>query len=325
MAADVLDMLLREGWSCEYLSSSSGLPPSSSIYRNIHGLNLTRPGCGDLDVHWHALHAALFAGADHPFWNDSVALRVRSADTRALNPSDQLLHACVHGFTRNVVAPIRWIADAVTVLRTSSVDWSRVLSSARELRVTFPLAVTLSFLKECFQAEVPEDILEELTASHNGGEDRRYFDALDAMGTAQRRWSRIARYHYEKQRRIRLGLHPLLRWLVRMISGPSSFTAYVCGSTGAQPNYRQNTLLPSAPSPTKQTAFWIDRSVVIKSPRRIRLNALGTPAQQFQLCSRWIFGNAGRWNRALADEVIEYITLDALELFLVLIQTRSIS
>jgi hypothetical protein len=210
-ASDVLNMLLREGWSGEYLSSSSNLAPSSSIYRNIHGLNLTRPGCGDLDVHWHALHAALFPGADRPFWNDSVALRVRSADTRALNPSDQLLHACVHGSARNVIAPIRWVADAMTVLRTSSVDWQRVVYIARELRVTLPLGLTLSFLKESFQAEVPEDILEEFTASSGRGEDRRYFDALDAVGTAKRRWSRIARYHYEKQGRIRNGLHPLLR------------------------------------------------------------------------------------------------------------------
>jgi hypothetical protein len=210
-ASDVLNMLLREGWSSEYLSSSSKAPPSSSIFRNIHGLNLTRPGCGDLDVHWHVLHSSLFPDADRPFWNDSVALRVRSADTRALNPSDQLLHACVHGFARSVVAPIRWVADAVTVLRTSSVDWHRVLYIAGELRVTLPLGLTLSFLKECFQAEVPEDILEEFTASSSRREDRRYFDALDAVGTAQRRWSRIARYHYEKQRRIREGLHPLLR------------------------------------------------------------------------------------------------------------------
>lgn len=210
-ASDVLNMLLREGWSGEYLSSSSNVPPSSSIFRNIHGLNLTRPGCGDLDVHWRALLATPFPGADRPFWNDSVALRVRSMETRALNPSDQLLHACVHGFSRNVVAPIRWIADAVTVLRSSSVDWRRVLYIARELRVTLPLELTLSFLKECFQAEVPENILEELTASPSGGEDRRYFDALDAMGTVERRWSRIVRYHYEKQRRLRKGLHPLLR------------------------------------------------------------------------------------------------------------------
>jgi hypothetical protein len=208
-ASEIVKKLLRGGWSCEHLSS--GLRHNSYVYRHIPALPFTSSEFGSLDLHWYVLHAAPFPGADRPFWKDSVPLRVKSAETRALNPSDQLLHACLHGFARNLVAPIRWIADAATVLRTSSVDWNRILNLARELRVTLPLRLTLSFLKERFQADVPRDFLDQLSNSGITGEDRRYFDAVDALATVEKHWSRIARFHYEKQRRIRLKAHPLLR------------------------------------------------------------------------------------------------------------------
>jgi hypothetical protein len=225
-AADVMSRLLREGWTSEYLSSSPR--KNSYVYRHIHGLPFSRTGCGSFDLHWHALHVATFQGADFSFWIDSVPLRVKSIETRALNPSDQLLHVCVHGFARNVVAPIRWIADAITVLRTSSIDWNRVLHVARELRVTVPLSLTLSFLNETFRADIPGDVLGELTASAVVAEDWRYFNALNALATVKKHWGRVARYHYEKQKRMRHDLHPILR-LALLPHDLGAYTAYQLG------------------------------------------------------------------------------------------------
>ena len=132
VAGDVIDRLQRDGWSAaDYCSEA---PRNSYFYRHIHAIALAHPQHGEFDLHWHVLHAATFPGADSAFWADSVPLSLNTIATRALNPTDQLLHVCVHSFNPTGVAPIRWIADALTILRTSQMDWSRLVRSAEHLR-----------------------------------------------------------------------------------------------------------------------------------------------------------------------------------------------
>src|SRR5579863_8835818 len=132
LAPDVIGRLQRDGWCAGAYFSQA--PQNAYFYRHIHGIAFTHPDHGEFDLHWHVLHAATFRGADRAFWDDSVQLSLSTISTRALNPTDQLLHACVHGFTSNLVAPIRWIADALTILRTSQMDWNRLVGLARHLR-----------------------------------------------------------------------------------------------------------------------------------------------------------------------------------------------
>ena len=140
---DVIARLERDGWSTDVYFPDA--PKIDYFYRHIHGISFKHPRYGDLDLHWHLLSNATFPGVDRPFWSDSVPLRVNTVTTLALNPTDQLLHACVHGFAANHVSPIRWIADAVTILRTSQINWARLVKLSRDLRVSVPMHATLCF------------------------------------------------------------------------------------------------------------------------------------------------------------------------------------
>jgi hypothetical protein len=205
-ARDVVGRLLGDGWSSEAYCSEA--PQNTYFYRHIHATSLTHPDHGVFDLHWHVLHAATFPGADRAFWDASIPLRLDTIATRALNPTDQLLHACVHGFTVNEVAPIRWIADALTILRTSPVDWDRLVKLAERLRVSIPLAATLGFLRDTFPTPIPGGVLVQLAAVRADASERRYFARLTKL---DRTGPEIFAENWERHRRANRDMPPVLR------------------------------------------------------------------------------------------------------------------
>lgn len=204
-APEVIGWFQREGWSSLYYRANA--PRNPYFRRHTHAFPLEDPHYGILDLHWHALAEATFEGADLPFWSDSVELAVNKIRSRALNPTDQLMHACVHGFTANAQPPIRWVADAVMVLRSSDVDWTRLLTLASELHVTVPLGSCLSFLRATFQAPIPEQVVRQLQAVLVDHAERRYFETLVHQNAD---WREVLAYNLERNRRANRDRNPLV-------------------------------------------------------------------------------------------------------------------
>jgi hypothetical protein len=206
-ARDAIDRLQRGGWVNDYFFADA--PKNVYFLHHVHGISFKHAGYSDLDLHWHVLYDATLAGVDGPFWTDSVPLQVNSLVSRTLNPTDQLLHACMHGYAANIdVAPIRWIADSVTVLRTGSVDWARLLRLSRELRVTVPMHATLSFLRAAFSADIPAVLIDRLASVPVKTTERRYFDRL---ARAEIDWRSITADNLERHRRANRNRNAILR------------------------------------------------------------------------------------------------------------------
>jgi len=85
-------------------------------------------------------------------------------DTRTLNPTDHLLQICAHGLTWVENPPIRWAADAMTILQVADggLDWSRLVRVAEERGVAYELSASLGFLNAALNAEIPAEVLESL-------------------------------------------------------------------------------------------------------------------------------------------------------------------
>jgi Uncharacterised nucleotidyltransferase len=154
-AEAALDALAAAGWT-----------PVTDAPRRVflavrHAEELARGDGARIDLHWNALWQP---GRDDAFWDASVDLELHGQRTRALCPSDELLHACVHGAAWNAVPPIRWVADALTVLAQAgdAIDWERLVAQARAREVTYTLAEALGYLAERFEAAVPAGAVEEL-------------------------------------------------------------------------------------------------------------------------------------------------------------------
>ncbi len=175
---------IRDGWQ------PGCIPPSAHevpyFYRFRHAINLTHPDHGGVDLHWHVLLEATFEGADKLFWEGSVPLQIKSAATRMLNPADQLLHTCMHGYPYNPMPPVRWVADAMTILRTTTVDWQRLLHVAEELHVSMACLECLTFLNDFFAVNIPGFVIESLANIRREAREERYFQRMANPGA--RRW-----------------------------------------------------------------------------------------------------------------------------------------
>jgi hypothetical protein len=116
----------------------------------------------EVDLHWHALYQATFHGADAAFWESAEPLEFEGMAVEVLCPSDELLHAMVHGPAWNEIPPMRWVADAMTVMRAAAIDWDRLLRLTRRLRVTLPMRAACDYLARVFDAPIPERVLSGL-------------------------------------------------------------------------------------------------------------------------------------------------------------------
>ena len=179
---------VQEGWVPDCIPASA--PQTDYFFRFRHVVDLAHPQEGTVDLHWHVILEATYRGADLHFWEGSVPLQVKSVTTRALNPADQLLHTCLHGYPYNPMPSIRWIVDAVTILRTSTVDWERMVRVAGDLRVTIPCAEALEFLNREFDACVPQQAISSLAACPVRASEARYFRRMANPG-ARRWWETI--------------------------------------------------------------------------------------------------------------------------------------
>ena len=77
-----------------------------------------------------------------------------------------LLHTIVHGVRWSEVPPLRWIADAMTVLRdpVEPLDWDRLLAVAEAIRASHRLRLGCEHLRDGFAAPIPAATIARLAA-----------------------------------------------------------------------------------------------------------------------------------------------------------------
>lgn len=151
-------VLGEEGWR------SLSWRPELFDTRFEHALALYDAARNSVDLHCHLLMASCGPNADLPFWEGSRPLEIEGTPTRTLCTTDHLLQACVHGLNWVRVPPIRWVADAITVLRAAphDVDWDRLDHLVRELAMALPVTAALGYLRRVFDAPVPAGTMRRL-------------------------------------------------------------------------------------------------------------------------------------------------------------------
>jgi hypothetical protein len=161
-----------------------------------HSLGFAGRDGGNLDLHWFSLWQP---ASDEPLWRAAVALELGGASTRAPCAEDQLLLACVHGTPWSPLPPFRWIADAVTVIRSAGpeLDWERLGAEATRRRLTVATASALAYLREEFGAAVPDSALAGMRAVPASRHERAAFRAAgrpdSPLRTLRMAWDRYRR------------------------------------------------------------------------------------------------------------------------------------
>jgi putative nucleotidyltransferase-like protein len=150
--------ILRQlGWSPE-----DDVTPSFA--RTRHGVTFkNRPG-QQCDLHWWIFEEYCPASLDEEVWASSVAVDLQSASTRVLAPADQLLHVCIHGAKWARTPGIRWIADAVLVLRAGPLDWHRLISQAERRGFVLRMRQSLRYLRALTDVPMPPEAWSRLAS-----------------------------------------------------------------------------------------------------------------------------------------------------------------
>lgn len=149
---------LRElGWS-------PGADFTPDYFRFRHALQFRHPEGGELDLHWHALYESL--GTQHREWGWASAEPLDFEGIPVLQPSPttMLLQLIVHGIRWNEETPVRWIPDAMTVLkkRSHDIDWTQLVVDATHLKVTQRLAIGLQWLSRRYGITLPRTVIPQL-------------------------------------------------------------------------------------------------------------------------------------------------------------------
>jgi hypothetical protein len=121
----------------------------------------------ELDLHWQVLHHSRQPDADDEFWAAMRDAECRGLRVKVLDPADQLLHVIAHGLRWNQVPPLRWVIDAVLILRQpeTGLDVMRLVEQAQRRCLVVPVRQALEYLKQRFDAPVPDAAIATLRRS----------------------------------------------------------------------------------------------------------------------------------------------------------------
>ncbi|HUC06648.1 MAG TPA: nucleotidyltransferase family protein [Solirubrobacterales bacterium] len=196
---DVLVPIERTTEAIEVLSAAGWSPDHDDplAWTQVHhSLGFAGADAGNVDLHWFSLWQP---ASDDELWRASVPLELGGAASRAPCPADQVLLACVHGTPWSPLPPFRWIADAVTVIRSAGpqLDWDRLVAEAERRRLTAATAAALGYLRDEFGASVPQPVLARLRAAPTSRHERAAFRAAgrpdSPLRTLLMAWDRYRR------------------------------------------------------------------------------------------------------------------------------------
>ena len=159
-ARQLWEKLESAGWRALYWRPRS---LRESFFRFRHAMDFEAPEGGRIDLHWHALNLCCHPRADELFWQDALPLEFQGIPLQTCSPTAHLLNLCAHGIVWSETPPIRWIADAVLLMRRfPSLDWDRLVGVASGLDIVPYLHRALAFLRSNFGAPVPAEALSRL-------------------------------------------------------------------------------------------------------------------------------------------------------------------
>ncbi|MEM7175963.1 MAG: nucleotidyltransferase family protein [Chlamydiota bacterium] len=138
-------VLTKSGWRCAMPRFD---PHSHHRRARWNAAGFVHPSGLNLDVHWSLLLET--APANHHQFLDKLSPGIQAAD-----PTDLFFQTCIHGYKKSAAPLIRWVPDALTLLRQSAVDFSRLFQLAHAFHLTLPLSRALGYLSSHFDAAIP--------------------------------------------------------------------------------------------------------------------------------------------------------------------------
>jgi hypothetical protein len=156
-AVRAMTMFEELGWRATWA-------PSPDVLRFRHSMAFVGPNGQEFDLHWRILPEFTDPRADAEFRRYTVPFEFLGQRLRMPDATRMLLHSVVHGVRWNQEPPVRWVADAITILRIRGrpIDWDGMVEFAARWQLSHRLSLGLGYLHEKFEVPVPGPILRAL-------------------------------------------------------------------------------------------------------------------------------------------------------------------
>lgn len=216
-----LDQLERLGWRLQ----SPQRPRDAADFAIRHACAFEDPSNSEVsvDLHWRLLWMQDSEDAEAALWSRAVALEFDRTHCLAPCAADMLIHVCAHGARWNDFPPLRWIVDALLLLRSHNVDWTYLREQSARLRLDLQLADSLTYLHDVMRAPIPREILADLANSEARPIERLLYQAelhppeKRSLVTALRIHWHIARQQLSRSE----GIYGYWRYFVALCAGRS--------------------------------------------------------------------------------------------------------
>ncbi|BCM94468.1 hypothetical protein IAD21_06375 [Abditibacteriota bacterium] len=187
-----IELLVNAGWrhASEYMPSPAH-----------HAIPLRNATHQEVDVHRFALGECPFAREDEAFWRFAVTLSIDGVSALSPNPTDLLFLTCAN----SVHSPLRWVADAVILVRGNEIDWNRFINQARKRKLALVTRNALSYIEQRYSAGIPSWVLKSLQAIPVSWLERWEYEAWDKTSSHSTRLL----LRYAAYRRVPGAQHPL--------------------------------------------------------------------------------------------------------------------
>jgi hypothetical protein len=155
-------LLQKAGWS----SLQNRSLEKDIKYR--HSLNYISPTGTEFDLHWHPVKDSSIVAYekryDKAFWQTAVPIKIVDAPSLAAGLPESLFLVIAHGTWENKESPIRWIADALFIIRSfqSRNDWRQFLRLVKNYGLPLQVARALVYLQKTYQAAIPQYVFDQL-------------------------------------------------------------------------------------------------------------------------------------------------------------------
>ena len=172
-AGDAIRILLDHGWR-------SALPDPELLPEAYHSAGFQSRDGLDFDLHWHLVPSNDDSTALADVWKATVPAGGDGAALLALGAEDLFVVVCAHAAQWSPIASVRWVADALAILRTEgdAFDWTRVGTQAARWHVVPHLTDTLGYLRDRWRVDVPAPLFARLANGEVSAVERRAYAVL---------------------------------------------------------------------------------------------------------------------------------------------------
>lgn len=163
------DALLAHGW----LPVRGTRASYARRLKVFHALPLIGPDGTEVDLHRYMLEENCFPGADTAVFERLKTGQAGDVPVTTPGPEDQVINACVHGVRWDPLPPLRWVIDAVMVIRAAGdgFDWEYLAQEARRREVTVGMSAALAFASR-FEPSIPQATVDQLASERAGRLER---------------------------------------------------------------------------------------------------------------------------------------------------------